>query len=226
MRRGEGLLELLLTPVAAARPLAHAWRRGCPQAAPRGGRASRRSRRQRRRGGGQHHRRFAFSDWGENKPTKIYLSDLLFKHYFHLFTISLFPPFHYFHLSPFPPFHYFHLNTILPQILGSLPEVIRSCCHHHHHHHHQRSSRGRLEWSARFHRPSRRVAGPGKRHSARGTPRAQPRDVRSAGRDTWNLTGEALGGPRKRSWRRCSRARSGRLSAIRGAHSGAFDRPF
>jgi hypothetical protein len=24
---------------------------------------------------------------------------------------------------------------ILPQILGSLPEVIRSCCHHHHHHH-------------------------------------------------------------------------------------------
>ena len=23
---------------------------------------------------------------------------------------------------------------ILPQILGSLPEVIRSCCHHHHHH--------------------------------------------------------------------------------------------
>ena len=39
------------------------------------------------------------------------------------------------------------------------------------------------------------MAGPGKRHSARGTPRAQPRDVRSAGRDTWNLTGEALGGP-------------------------------
>ena len=90
---------------------------------------------------------------------------------------------------------------------------------------HQRSSRGRFEWSARFHRPSRRVAGPGKRHSARGTPRAQPRDVRSAGRDTWNLTGEALGGPRKRSWRRCSRARSGRRSAIRGAHSGALDRP-
>ena len=111
--------------------------------------------------------------------------------------------------------------NILPQILGSLPEVIRSCCHHHH----QRSSRGRFEWSARFHRPSRRVAGPGKRHSARGTPRAQPRDVRSAGRDTWNLTGEALGGPRKRSWRRCSRARSGRRSAIRGAHSGALDRP-
>ena len=27
---------------------------------------------------------------------------------------------------------------------------------------------------------------------------SQPRDVRSAGRDTWNLTGEALGGPRKR----------------------------
>ena len=115
---------------------------------------------------------------------------------------------------------------ILPQILGSLPEVIRSCCHHHHHHHHHtRSSRGRFEWSARFHRPSRRVAGPGKRHSARGTPRAQPRDVRSAGRDTWNLTGEALGGPRKRSWRRCSRARSGSRSAIRGAHSGALDRP-
>ena len=45
-------------------------------------------------------------------------------------------------------------NQVLPQILGSLPEVIRSCCHHHH----QRSSRGRLEWSARFHalnRPSR-----------------------------------------------------------------------
>ena len=118
------------------------------------------------------------------------------------------------------------LSWILPQILGSLPEVIRSCCHHHHHHHHHtRSSRGRFEWSARFHRPSRRVAGPGKRHSARGTPRAQPRDVRSAGRDTWNLTGEALGGPRKRSWRRCSRARSGSRSAIRGAHSGALDRP-
>ena len=118
------------------------------------------------------------------------------------------------------------LLRILPQILGSLPEVIRSCCHHHHHHHHHtRSSRGRFEWSARFHRPSRRVAGPGKRHSARGTPRAQPRDVRSAGRDTWNLTGEALGGPRKRSWRRCSRARSGSRSAIRGAHSGALDRP-
>ena len=78
---------------------------------------------------------------------------------------------------------------------------------------------------SRLNRPSRRVAGPGKRHSARGTPRAQPRDVRSAGRDTWNLTGEALGGPRKRSWRRCSRARSGRRSAIRGAHSGALDRP-
>ena len=31
--------------------------------------------------------------------------------------------------------------------------------------------------------------------------------------------------PRKRSWRRCSRARSGRRSAIRGAHSGALDRP-
>ena len=78
---------------------------------------------------------------------------------------------------------------------------------------------------SRLNRPSRRVAGPGKRHSARGTPRSQPRDVRSAGRDTWNLTGEALGGPRKRSWRRCSRARSGRRSAIRGAHSGALDRP-
>ena len=78
---------------------------------------------------------------------------------------------------------------------------------------------------SRLNRPSRRVAGPGKRHSARGTPRAQPRDVRSAGRDTWNLTGEALGGPRKRSWRRCSRARSGSRSAIRGAHSGALDRP-
>ena len=116
--------------------------------------------------------------------------------------------------------------SVLPPIRGSLPEVIRSwCAHHHHHHHHTRSSRGRFEWSARFHRPSRRVAGPGKRHSARGTPRAQPRDVRSAGRDTWNLTGEALGGPRKRSWRRCSRARSGRRSAIRGAHSGALDRP-
>ena len=73
--------------------------------------------------------------------------------------------------------------------------------------------------------PSRRAAGPGKRHPARGTPRAQPRDVRSGSRDTWNLTGEALGGPRKRSWRWCSRARSGRRSAIRGAHSGALDRP-
>ena len=68
-------------------------------------------------------------------------------------------------------------------------------------------------------------AGPGKRHPARGTPRAQPRDVRRAGHDTWNLTGEALGRPRKRSWRRCSHARSGRRSAIRGAHSGALDRP-
>ena len=112
-----------------------------------------------------------------------------------------------------------HTNSELPQ--AGFPESGEV----YHHHHHQRSSRGRFEWSARFHRPSRRVAGPGKRHSARGTPRAQPRDVRSAGRDTWNLTGEALGGPRKRSWRRCSRARSGRLSAIRGAHSGAFDRP-
>ena len=53
----------------------------------------------------------------------------------------------------------------------------------------------------------------------RGIPRAQPCDVRSAGRDTWNLNGEALGGPRKQSWRRRSRARSGRRSAIRGAHS-------
>jgi hypothetical protein len=78
---------------------------------------------------------------------------------------------------------------------------------------------------SRLNRPIRRVAGPGKRHSARGAPHAQPRDVRSAGRDTWNLTGEALGGPRKQSWRRCSRARSGRRSAIRGAHSGALDRP-
>ena len=137
------------------------------------------------------------------------------------------------HIRNVHAFSIFHLvfvenvdTYILPQILGSLPEVIRSCCHHHHHHHHHtRSSRGRFEWSARFHRPSRRVAGPGKRHSARGTPRAQPRDVRSAGRDTWNLTGEALGGPRKRSWRRCSRARSGSRSAIRGAHSGALDRP-
>ena len=79
---------------------------------------------------------------------------------------------------------------------------------------------------SRLNRPSRRVAGPGKRHSARDTPRAQPRDVRSAGRDTWNLTGEALGGPRKRSWRRCSRARSGRRSAIRvvGAHTAGLDR--
>ena len=128
------------------------------------------------------------------------------------------------HALSLPPQSAHPINCILPQILGSLPEVIRSCCHHHHHHHHHRSSRGRFEWSARFHRPSRRVAGPGKRHSARGTPRAQPRDVRSAGRDTWNLTGEALGGPQKRSWRRCSRARSGRRSAIRGAHSGALDR--
>ena len=126
-------------------------------------------------------------------------------------------------------------STILPQILGSLPEVIRSCCHHHHHHTLPKvfaerctnaRSRGALAFTSHgLNRPSRRVAGPGKRHSARGTPRAQPRDVRSAGRDTWNLTGEALGGPRKRSWRRCSRARSGRRSAIRGAHSGALDRP-
>ena len=123
-------------------------------------------------------------------------------------------------------------RKILPQILGSLPEVIRSCCPTTTTTHHQRFSRsgaqmpGAVERSlSRLNRPSRRVAGPGKRHSARGTPRAQPRDVRSAGRDTWNLTGEALGGPRKRSWRRCSRARSGRRSAIRGAHSGALDRP-
>ena len=112
---------------------------------------------------------------------------------------------------------------VLPQILGSLPEVIRSWCAHHHHHHHHHKVFARpfgVERSlSRLNRPSSRVAGPGKRHSARGTPRAQPRDVRSAGRDTWNLTGEALGGPRKRSWRRCSRARSGRRSAIRGAHS-------
>jgi len=85
----------------------------------------------------------------------------------------------------------------------------------------------RATWSARFRvsSPIRRAAGPGKRHPARGAPRAQPRDVRRAGHDTWNLTGEALGRPRKRSWRRCSHARSGRRSAIRGAHSGALDRP-
>ena len=29
-------------------------------------------------------------------------------------------------------------TQILPQILGSLPEVIRSWCAHHHHHHHQK----------------------------------------------------------------------------------------
>ena len=74
-----------------------------------------------------------------------------------------------------------------------------------------REPSGGRPWEAAF----------GQRHPCR----AQPRDVRSAGRDTWNLTGEALGGPRKRSWRRCSRARSGRRSAIRGAHSGALDRP-
>ena len=94
----------------------------------------------------------------------------------------------------------------------------------------QRFSRGRLKWSARFHvslKPEPVGRGRGRPWEAasgqRGTPRAQTRDVRSAGRDTWNLTGEALGGPRKRSWRRCSRARSrsGRRSAIRGAHSGA-----
>jgi hypothetical protein len=28
------------------------------------------------------------------------------------------------------------MTNILPQILGSLPEVIRSWCAHHHHHHH------------------------------------------------------------------------------------------
>ena len=76
-----------------------------------------------------------------------------------------------------------YVTRILPPIRGSLPEVIRSWCAHHHHH---KVFAGRLKWSARFHalnRPSRRAAGPGKRHSARGTPRAQPRDVRSAGRD-------------------------------------------
>jgi hypothetical protein len=62
-------------------------------------------------------------------------------------------------------------------------------------------------------------------HPARGTPRAQPRDVRSAGRDTWILTGEALSGPRKRSGRWCSFARSGRRFAFRGAHPGDLDRP-
>ena len=67
-----------------------------------------------------------------------------------------------------------------------------------------------------------RAAASGQRHPSRPASR---RFDPSAGRDTWNLTGEALGGPRKRSWRRCSRARSGRRLAIRGAHSGALDRP-
>ena len=97
---------------------------------------------------------------------------------------------------------------ILPQILGSLPEVIRSwCAHHHHHHHHHHKVFARpfeVERSlSRSQKPEPSGGRPWeKRHQARGTPRAQPRDVRSAGRDTWNLTGEALGGPRKRSWRR------------------------
>ena len=129
------------------------------------------------------------------------------------------------------------VQTILPQILGSLPEVIRSCCHHHHHHHHKVFARpfGVERSLHALNSPSRRRSGGRPWEAAlrgsrggiwpEGTPRAQPRDVRSAGRDTWNLTGEALGGPRKRSWRRCSRARSGSRSAIRGAHSGALDRP-
>ena len=67
-----------------------------------------------------------------------------------------------------------------PQILGrSLPEVIRSSCAHHHHKVFARPFGVERSLSC-LNRPSLRVAGPGKRHSARGTPRAQPRDVRSS----------------------------------------------
>ena len=124
-------------------------------------------------------------------------------------------------------------SAVLPQILGSLPEVIRSCHHHHHHHTLPKvfaerctnaRSRGALAFTSQPPEPSGGrpwEAAFGQRHPS--SPAS--RRVRSAGRDTWNLTGEALGGPRKRSWRRCSRARSGRRSAIRGAHSGTLDRP-
>ena len=72
--------------------------------------------------------------------------------------------------------------------------------------------------------PSRLAAGPENRDPAKGNPRPQPRAVRSAGRDTWKLTGEAPGGPRTGLGIWCSWSRSGRLSAIRRAHSGALDR--
>ena len=72
--------------------------------------------------------------------------------------------------------------------------------------------------------PSRPAAGPENRDPAKGNPRPQPRAVRSAGRDTWKLTGEAPGGPRTGLGIWCSWSRSGRLSAIRRAHSGALDR--
>ena len=53
--------------------------------------------------------------------------------------------------------------AILPQILGSLPEVIRSCCHHHHHHtppkvFAERCTNAR-KWSARFHVSTARSVG-------------------------------------------------------------------
>ena len=57
-------------------------------------------------------------------------------------------------------------GCILPQILGSLPEVIRSWCAHHHHHHKVFARPFGVERSlSRLNRPSLLVAGPGKRHS-------------------------------------------------------------
>jgi len=70
MRRGEGLLELLLTPVAAARPLAHASREWLPSRAPRGG--VERGSRGRLRTEGHAGRAVSVSspaDGGDNKPT-------------------------------------------------------------------------------------------------------------------------------------------------------------
>ena len=70
MRRGEGLLELLLTPVAAARPLAHASREWLPSRAPRGG--VERGSRGRLRTEGHAERAVSVSspaDGGDNKPT-------------------------------------------------------------------------------------------------------------------------------------------------------------
>ena len=80
------------------------------------------------------------------------------------------------------------VTFILPQILGSLPEVIRSCCHHHHATTTTQGLRaavwsGALAFTSQPPEPSGGrpwEAAFGQRH-----PRAQPRDVRSAGRDTW-----------------------------------------